>query len=65
MYANLKKNEMDADPRTHEWYLNLEKKIRQWVTTAGMKYFSIMFIIEFSKTSLICSLLIGAPGFPV
>lgn len=38
MYANLKKNETDAEPHTHEWYLNLETKIGQWVTT-GMKYF--------------------------
>lgn len=42
MYENLKKNEMDTDPHTHEWYLNLEKKIRQLVS-AGMNYFNNVY----------------------
>lgn len=42
MYENLKKNKTDTDPHTHEWYLNLEKKIRQWVS-AGMNYFYYVY----------------------
>lgn len=34
MYANLRRNKIDADPCKHEWYLTLEKKIKQWMLAA-------------------------------
>uniref|UniRef100_A0A1B6LL20 E3 SUMO-protein ligase NSE2 n=1 Tax=Graphocephala atropunctata TaxID=36148 RepID=A0A1B6LL20_9HEMI len=33
MYANLRKKQIETDPRKHEWYLNLEKKIKEWMRT--------------------------------
>ncbi|XP_054266912.1 E3 SUMO-protein ligase NSE2-like [Macrosteles quadrilineatus] len=30
-YANVRKIQSDADPHKHQWYLNLERKIKQWL----------------------------------